>query len=135
MGIKVFGPNGNSTDKIFVYCDLKHKGKLNHILLSCGCRFLKKGTLSKFEMYNVLNSYPVIIPTRGMPQVLGEIWEIGHAKLFDALDNIKSPMARNVFEIQAGKEKINCWVYFTPDVAFNPDASGVRLNKEGKWKV
>lgn len=135
MGIKIFGQNGISSDHIFVYCDLKHKGKLNHILVASGCTFSKKGTLKGFQMFNVLNSYPVIVNSRGNPIIQGEIWAIGHPKLFDSLDNIKSPMARNIFEIESGKQKIPCWVYFTPDIAFNQDASGVRFNKEGKWKV
>ena len=135
MGIKIFGPEGTGADNIFVYCDLKHKGKLNHILLSTGCRFLKKGVLSGYEMYNILNSYPIIISSRSFHEVQGEIWSIGHAKIFDSLDSIKSPMARKIYEIKSGKEKLMCWMYFMPEMAFNPDASGVRLNKEGKWKV
>lgn len=135
MGIEMHVPRGPSSDKLFVYCDLKHKGKLNHILISAGCRLIGRAKLLKFAMYNVLNSYPTIVPSRGDDEVIGEVWSIGHAKLFDSLDNIKSPMSRYAFEVQTGKTKMFAWTYYMPDANFNPDASGVKRNKDGKWKV
>lgn len=136
MGIKIYNQRGLSSDLLFVYDDLKYKGKQNHILASMGCRFIKKAVLYKFEMYNILNSYPIILPIGDSKYfIVGEIWSIGHAKIFDALDNIKSPMIRDIFEVESGKVFFSCWIYFMPRTSFNEDALGVKRNKEGKWKV
>jgi len=132
--IEMAKPLTQRCDKIFVYCDLKHRGKLNHILVSSGCRLVKKANIERFAMYNILNSYPIITPSgKTSDSIVGEIWALGHPKILDSLDNIKSPMTRYVFEV--GKDKTQCWVYYMPDSAFNDSASGVMKNKDGKWKV
>lgn len=136
MKIDIQRPDGIKSNHFFVYCDLKNRGKQNHLLLSNGCRLIGGGILYCFQMYDVLRSYPVIIPTYSLKNsVLGEVWSIGHPKLLDSLDPIKSPMGRNIFEVDVKKRKEWCWTYYMPASAFNEDAPGVKKNKEGKWKV
>lgn len=121
---------------LFVYCDLKHKGKQNQVLLSAGCRLIGRAKMNCFVMYDILNSYPMIIPSNNENNaIVGELWHIGHAKLLDTLDRIKSPMSRDLFQATNGKKLFSAWAYYMPEMQFNDSASGVKKNKDGKWKV
>lgn len=136
MGISIRNDNGQSSDKIFVYDHLKHKGRENHSLLSAGCTLVGRASIKKFQMYEILNSYPIIMPVSSPKiEVIGEIWNIGHAKLLETLDGFKSPMHRNIFEIEFKKKKYFVWTYFMPEFNFNQDAPGVRPSKTGKWII
>lgn len=136
MGITIRKDGGKGSDKIFVFDNLKHKGRENHILLSNGCSLVGRAAIKKFQMYEILKSYPIALPTGSIKhEVIGEIWNIGHAQLLDTLDRIKSPMQRDIFEIEYRKKYYDVWIYFMPEFQFNQDAPGVRISKTGKWII
>lgn len=135
MKIELDQPERPKANRIFVYCDLKHTGKQNNILISNGSQLLGRAKVENFALYNILNSYPMAVPMKNAVKLIGEVWTLTHPKLIENLDNIKSPMERAIIDVNVGKSTEKCWIYYMPDSKFNSDAIGVRKIKEGKWKV